>query len=70
MLGTAGCSHMTDKKKQTEAGATELSEEDLNEVQGGSDLEISVKDTKEAGPQTIRGGFKSISGMDHTDEID
>ena len=26
---------MTDEKKQTKAGATELNEEELNEVQGG-----------------------------------
>lgn len=31
---------MTDEKKQTKAGATELSEEELNEVQGGFKFEL------------------------------
>ena len=61
---------MTAGKKQrstTEAGATELSEDQLEDVQGGEDLLTWQKSTVRS--KTIIGGFKSVSGMDSETEV-
>ena len=56
---------INDQKKRTEAGAIELSEEDMKEVQAGIGLEIAGKKRKKAGEQAaVVGSFKSVSGME------
>ncbi len=56
---------MADKKKQTKGGAVELAEKDLDEVQGGTDANISSNtDTDVPGrlkwsDVTLKRGFTS-----------
>ncbi len=62
MCYTPGTNHlgeiiMTDRKEQTKAGATELSEEELNEVQGG--FKLALGDLPVASKKPEPEGFKA-----------